>query len=114
MTAIIIAGTMRFDADTRAAALAAGREQVEGALTQPGCEAYAWTADPHDEEVVHVFEAWTDQEALAAHFAGPWYRGMLGVLGTHGVRDAEVAKHRVTASEPVYDDAGTPRADFVT
>lgn len=114
MTAIIIAGHMRIDADKRAEALAAGHQQIVGALTQPGCEAYAWTPDPHDDEVVHVFEAWTDQESLAAHLAGPWYKGMLGVLGAHGVRDAAVAKHRVTKSEPVYDDTGTPRADFFT
>lgn len=114
MPTIIIAGHMRIDADRRAAALAAGREQIEGALTQPGCEAYVWSPDPHDDAVVHVFERWTDETSLAAHFAGPWYRGMLGVLGGHGVRDAEVAKYRVDAAAPVYDETGTPRADFVT
>lgn len=111
---IIIAGRMRIDADVRQAALETARPQIEGALTQTGCEAYTWGMDPHDDEVVHVFERWTDGEALATHFAGPWYRGMLGVLGSHGVRDADVAKYRVDLSQPVYDDTGTPRADFFT
>ena len=111
---IIIAGHMRIDAAIRAAALDEGRPLIEGALTQPGCEAYAWALDPHDDEVIHVFERWTDTESLAAHFVGPWYRGMLGVLGAHGVRDADVSKYRVDLTEPVYDGTGTPRADFST
>lgn len=112
MSAIIIAGHMKIDPSRRAEALVAGRELIEGALTQPGCEAYAWTADPFDEATVHVFERWTDQQALADHFAGPWYKGMLGVLGSHGVHDAQVEKYRIEVAQPVYDETGTPRADF--
>lgn len=112
MPIIIIAGHMQIDPSKRAAALAAGRPEIDGALTQPGCEAYVWTPDPHADDVIHVFERWSDADALAAHFAGPWYRGMLKVLGAHGIRNAVVAKYRVDASEPVYDDTGRPRADF--
>jgi hypothetical protein len=39
---------------------------------------------------------------------------MLAVLGKHGLRSADVAKHRVDKSEPVYDASGKPRADFFT
>jgi hypothetical protein len=39
---------------------------------------------------------------------------MLAVLGQHGLRSADVAKHRIDKSEPVYDPAGKPRADFFT
>lgn len=114
MATVIIAGHMKIDADKRDAALAAGEEQIVGALTQPGCEAYAWTLDPHVENRVYVFERWTDIESLASHLAGPWYQGMVKVLGAHGVHDAHVAKYRVDLAEPVYDATGTPRADFFT
>lgn len=114
MAIVIIAGHMEIDPDKRAAALAEGEPQIIGALSQPGCEAYVWTPDPHADNRVHVYERWSDGESLAAHLAGPWYKGMLGVLGAHGIRNAEVRKYRVDLAEPVYDDTGTPRADFFT
>jgi len=59
-----------------------------------------------------VFEAWADEAALSAHFAGSWYKGMLATLGAHGLRGADVAKYRSDLREPVYDPTGRPRADF--
>ena len=114
MPTVVIAGHMKIDPTKRAAALDAGRAQVDGALTEPGCEAYAWTPDPYDDSVLHVFERWTDVASLADHLAGPWYRGMLEVLASHGIRDAVVHKYRVDLAEPVYDPEGRPRADFFT
>jgi len=114
MPTVIIAGHMKIDPARRAAALEAGRAQIDGALTEPGCEAYVWTADPYSDDVLHVFEQWTDEATLADHLAGPWYRGMLEVLGAHGISEADVKKHRVVLSEPVYDPDGRPRADFFT
>jgi quinol monooxygenase YgiN len=111
---VVIAGHMKIDPTKRSAALEAGRPQIEGALAEPGCEAYAWTADPYDDAVLHVFEQWTDVASLADHLAGPWYRGMLEVLANHGIRDAQVLKYRVDLAEPVYDPDGRPRADFFT
>ena len=32
----------------------------------------------------------------------------------HELRSADVSKHRVDKSEPVYDASGKPRADFFT
>lgn len=114
MPTVIIAGHMTIDADKRAAALAAGEPQIAGALTEPGCEAYAWTPDPYVADRLHVFERWTDSESLVLHLAGPWYKAMLKVLGAHGIHDAHVVKYRVDLAEPVYDDTGTPRGDFFT
>jgi len=109
---ILVAGTVDFDPARREAALAAAVPLLAPTRAQRGCLAYAWSADPAEPGRVHVFEAWADEAALAAHFAGPFYKGMLGVLGAHGVRGAEVAKYRVTACEPVYDPSGRSRADF--
>ena len=54
MTAIIIAGTVDVDPAQRDAALAAGKPHVDGALTQKGCLAYSWAADP---AVTALFDA---------------------------------------------------------
>lgn len=84
---------------------------VEGAL---GCLAYAWTAELNTPGRILVFEEWTDEASFAAHLAGPQYRGMLGHMQAFTILSAVTRKHRVAASEPVYDPTGVPRADFFT
>jgi quinol monooxygenase YgiN len=111
---IVVAGTVEFDPERRDAALRAASELFAPTRAQPGCLDYVWCADPSSPSRVYVYERWRDTPAFAAHLAGPWYRGMLEVLGRHGVRGASVAKYRVDKSEPVYDPTGKPRADFFT
>jgi quinol monooxygenase YgiN len=109
---IIIAGTVEIDPANREAALAAGRELEAAARRQQGCLDYVWTVDGLSGSTIYVYERWASEEALAAHFRGPNYNGMRAVLGSYGIRGANVAKFRVDHSEPVYDETGTPRADF--
>ena len=51
---------------------------------------------------------------MAAHLAGPYYAGMLGLLGKYNIQNVEVSKFRIDLEEPVYDPEGKPRADFFT
>jgi quinol monooxygenase YgiN len=109
---IIVHAVVDLEPAARDEALASARPHVEAALAQPGCRAYSWSADPHDQGRVHVYEQWDGEEAFAAHLAGPAYRGMLAHMQGYGIRNAVSTKHRVTQSQPVYDPAGVPRADF--
>ena len=109
---IVVAAVVDLDPAQRAAALTGSKPHIDAALAQPGCLAYSWCADPHDAARVHVFEEWTSTEALAAHLAGPAYRGMLGHIQGHGITSAVSHKYAVTAKQPVYDPEGRPRADF--
>lgn len=109
---IIIAGSIHLDPERVEQALEAGWPHIEGARAQRGCLAYRWSRDPREPGRVEVFEHWQDESALAAHLEGPYYRNMLAALGAHGLRGAEVAKYRVDAHGPVYDEQGRPRADF--
>lgn len=111
---IIIAGTVEIAPENRAAALEAGRELEAATRKQPGCLDYVWTVDGLSDSTIYVYERWADEAALAAHFAGPNYNGMRAVLGSFGLRGANVAKFRVDHTEPVYDATGTPRPDFFT
>jgi quinol monooxygenase YgiN len=111
---IIIAGTVDIDPAQRAAALAAGRQLEAETRRQPGCLDYVWTVDGLSPSTIYVYERWESEEALAAHFKGPYYRGMRETIGAHGIRGAKVAKYQIAVSEPVYDASGTPRADFFT
>ena len=109
---IVIAGTVDVASEDRARALAEALPHICAARAQPGCLAYDWTADPHDAGRIHVFEDWTGTAELAAHLAGPAYRGMLGHLSGFGIRGSDTRKYRVDRIEPVYDSSGVPRADF--
>lgn len=109
---ILIAGTVNVAPEQRDAALRAGRPHMEATRAQRGCIHYQWGADPLEPGRIYVYEEWESQEALAAHFAGPHYRNMRECIGAHGLISAEVSKFRVNLQEPVYDETGTPRADF--
>lgn len=109
---IIIAGKVDVDPKQRDAALQAGIPHVEGALSQKGCVAYAWTADPADPGGIWVYERWDSAEDLAAHLKGPHYVAMRDTIAAHGLRGADVSKFAISQTGAVYDSTGTPRADF--
>ena len=111
---ILVSGVVDIDPGKRDAALTGAKPFIDGALSQKGCLAYAWTADMSTPGRVLVFEEWENEADFAAHLAGPQYRGMLGHMQGYTILNAVTRKHRVTLSEPVYDPTGVPRADFFT
>lgn len=109
---IIVEAKIDLDPARRAEALAGARSWIDGAQAQPGCLGYFWTADPHDPARVHVFEEWDNAEALAAHLAGPLYRGMLVHISAFGLTHAVSRKFGVACEAAVYNDAGVATAEF--
>lgn len=109
---IIIAGDIHLDPKRVQEALLAAFPHVEGGRSQSGCLAYDWSFHPNDKGMIHVFECWESEQALASHLSGPYYKNMLATLGGFGVTAAEVSKYRIDAQCPVYDSEGKPRADF--
>ena len=65
---IVIAGSVRIVKASRAAAVAAARRMSQATHTEAGCLAYTFSADLSDPALFHVFEAWTDADALQQHF----------------------------------------------
>ena len=112
MPKILIAAQIDVDPARRAEALASGRKWIEGALTQPGCLRYDWSADGNDAARINVFEEWESGEALASHFAGPQYAGMRDHIGQFGITAATSAKYRVDAEAPVYGADGVATPEF--
>ncbi|MFT6286277.1 MAG: quinol monooxygenase YgiN [Alcanivorax sp.] len=111
---IVIAGTLDIGAGNRDKVLIATASLVADTRSQQGCSHYVWAADPTSDTRVYVYENWDSTEDLAAHLAGPYYLKMLTALGEYGVENVEISKFRVDLQEPVYDETGTPRADFFT
>lgn len=113
---IIIAGTIDIaDPSRRAEVLAASAPFQRATREQePGCEAYCFAPDPVVEGRIQVYELWTDETSLAAHFQHQNYFDMRTMLNGGGLKAAVTRKFRCDLAEPVYDDTRTPRADFFT
>jgi quinol monooxygenase YgiN len=111
---VLVAGTVDILDGERDKALADAASLMADTRAQDGCKHYVWSADPTSDTRVYVYEYWESVETLAAHLAGPYYAGMLGLLGKYKVENTDVSKFRVDLEEPVYDPEGRPRADFFT
>lgn len=112
MAKIVISAQIDLDPARREAALKSARQWIDGALSQPGCIHYDWSADLDNPARVNVFEEWESEDSLAAHFAGPHYAGMLGHIGQFGLTNAVSRKYRVDAEGPVYGADGKPTEKF--
>ncbi len=111
---VLVAGKIDILGGDREKALTEATSLIAETRLQSGCVHYVWSADPTSDTRIYVYENWASVEDLAAHLAGPYYSGMLGVLGNYQVENVEVSKFRVDLEEPVYDPEGRPRADFFT
>ncbi|WP_448624926.1 putative quinol monooxygenase [Geodermatophilus sp. URMC 64] len=112
---ILIVGTITVDPARRDALLAAIRPLVQKTRQEePGCLAYAFTADTVDENVVQVLEHWQDEASLAAHFTHPNFFATKTALHENGSGTSSIRKFRTDLSEPVRDGERRYRADFFT
>jgi quinol monooxygenase YgiN len=113
---IIIAGTIDLaDPDRRDEVVAATAPLQQATRDdEPGCLAYCFAPDPLVPGRLQVYELWSDEASLAAHFQHANYLNMRTLFGTAGLKGADNRKYRCDLSEPVYDDTFTPRADFFT
>ena len=112
MAKIVISAQIDLAPAGREAALKSAQPWIDGALAQPGCIHYDWSADLNAPSRINVFEEWESEQALAAHFAGPQYVGMLAHIGQSGLRNAVSRKYRVDAEGAVYNAEGKPTPSF--
>ena len=66
---LIVAGTIHTEQGGREPFLSAVQAMVSATLDEAGCQEYAFTPDPNDDNRVMLYELWDDQAALDAHFA---------------------------------------------
>lgn len=112
MAKIVISAQIDVDPARRDETLRSAQPWIDGALGQPGCIHYDWSADLNAPARINVFEEWESEAALSAHFAGPQYAGMLAHIGQAGLQGAVSRKYRVDAEGPVYGENGKPTPEF--
>jgi quinol monooxygenase YgiN len=99
---IIIAGTLTFD-PAKADALAEGFDKMQAAsLAEPGCLAYDYYLHRSEPGVVLMFEKWESDEALAAHMQSPHMAEFGQVMGTIGIKGADVKKYSGATEGPLF------------
>ena len=111
-TDIIITATFDVDPKELDDLMAKCKPLIDGALEEDGCQDYSWTLDPYVPGRIWVMERWESEESLKKHFEDEWYKNMGATLNEVGLLNAFSAKYKIVKQEPVYDDSGTPRADF--
>jgi quinol monooxygenase YgiN len=69
---IIVEGWVRAPVEDMEALRPAAREMARATKTsEPGCLEYAFATDLFEPGLLRIIERWTDEAALAAHFATP-------------------------------------------
>jgi quinol monooxygenase YgiN len=111
---IAISGYIKVPAEKREQILLDVRQYIDASRLEPGCVAYRWAADLSEPGIIYVFEQWTDEASLLNHFQCSPYQNTLKMFEAVGILETEVNKYRVDLIEPVYDETGTVRADFIT
>jgi quinol monooxygenase YgiN len=111
---VIINGTVDFNPQDASAVMLDTADLMARTRTQKGCRHYVWSLDPAVPGRVYVYENWQSTRDLAAHLQGHFYTEMLALVTKFEILGTDILKYRIDHAEPVYDESGTPRADFFT
>jgi quinol monooxygenase YgiN len=91
---LIIAGTLRLDANDRERYLTAVADVARLARSAPGCLDFYQSPDPIDPERINIYERWESDEDLLR------FRTSGGPdLDVPAIRTADVHKYRIAAVE---------------
>ena len=94
---LILAGTIRLAPGSRDAAKPALTAMVEASRAEPGCLAYALSFDVEDDHLVHVFEAFEDEEALATHRGSAHMAAWRDARAQLGISERNMREYFVSA-----------------
>ena len=100
---IIVSGTTTLKPGQRDSVLARAIIFTKQSLTEPGCRAFVFAADVSDMRVIHHYEEWEDEAALAAHLASDHVKSFTD--GIAELRDeGRVMRYDVVESAPLASD----------
>ena len=90
---ILIAGTMNVDPAKVDDFMTEACELMRATHQEPGNLAYAFSRDPLEDGLIHIFEKWESEEALTEHMGLPHFTGFGAKIGDLGVTGANVKKY---------------------
>jgi len=92
---IVLAGTVRI-AGPRERALPHIRAMADASRAEPGCLEYSLSFDSADENLVRVFECFTDEAALEAHRASPHMAAWRAAWAEAGIGDRNMMRYAIS------------------
>lgn len=93
---IIVAGTVRIEAEHRDAAMIAMSNMMTETRKEDGCVSYTFSPDMHDATLFHLFEEWESQAHLEAHFQAPHMAEFRAASAELGERVADIYSYVAT------------------
>ena len=97
----IIAGTIRVPSEHLTALRPHMIAMREASRAEPGCVQYSYAEDIAEPGLIHVFEVWRDDAAIAAHFAAPHMTRWRAAWPAFGVSDRRLIAYEVAGQRPL-------------
>ena len=93
---IVVSATMMIDEPDRERASTLMREVAEATRREPGCSAYAISADLDVPGKFRVLEEWESREPLRAHLSTPHIQRFMAAMAEIRVLEMSVIQYEVT------------------
>ncbi|MFN9926219.1 MAG: putative quinol monooxygenase [Phenylobacterium sp.] len=94
---VIVAGTVRVPPENIGRFRPHMDRMLAASRAEVGCLTYSYAVDVQDDGLLRVFEAWTDEAALQAHFQTPHMADWRAVFPEFGVSDRRLSLYEVAA-----------------
>lgn len=98
---LIIAGTVRVPTQNMEALRPHMRIMMAASRAEDGCETYGYAEDVVERGLIHIFEIWRDEAALAAHFKTTHMAAWRAAGAELGVSDRRLAAYEVASQRPL-------------
>lgn len=98
---LIIAGTLNVDPTRTDTVMADAAVMMKASHAEDGCHAYAFSLDPIEPGLVHLFEKWESEEALAAHSGSAHMAEFRTKMPAWGVTGADIKKYEIASEGPL-------------
>jgi len=93
---IIVSGSITVDVAHREQAVAVFRDVAEASRQEPGCNAYAISADLDTPGKFRVFEEWESREPLLAHMSTPHIARFMSAIADIHIVEMQVVQYEAT------------------
>jgi len=94
---LIVAGTIRVPPDQLDGLRSHMTRMMTATRTENGCTTYSYAEDIAEPGLIHVFEIWRDDDALAAHFKTDHMARWREIWPRFGVSDRRLFAYEVAS-----------------